>query len=105
MDLTWYKFCFICDELKNETKLGSYGCFHDYGKLFYLISYRCGRKLTYLSGILIMWFATEITCTESNKITAFNVVFINILQAARRNTFMNELHLPNDPFQDPRIGR
>lgn len=93
MDLTWYKFCFICDELKNETKLGS------------LLSYRCGRKLAYLSGILIMRFAIEITCTESNKITAFNVVFIIILQAARRNTFMNELHLPNDPFQDPRIGR
>lgn len=99
MDLTWYKFCFICNELKNETKLGSYEW------QAFLLSWRCGRKLAYLSGILIMRFAIEITCTESNKITAFNVVFINILQAARRNTFMNELHLPNDPFQDPRIGR
>ncbi|KAJ7330610.1 hypothetical protein OS493_022225 [Desmophyllum pertusum] len=26
-------------------------------------------------------------------------------KAARRNNFMHELHLPNDPFQDPLIGR
>ena len=40
-------------------------------------------------------------------ITVVNILILHIFQTARRNTTvrMHDFYLPNDPFQDPYVGR